>query len=316
MVPTPGKKFMIIRLEPEPTRIGPSQTFEQMSRSTGPEVILGDDEIGIGLITGSNAGTKKKKSLLDKVIAFSAQVGHTPVSLPDDNLGLRPAIRTGSWDDELSNARRETAESRVRSPPLPSTSTFGSINGIDSTVSPAAPEEPTNPFRFILALSEPAGPSLERVLTVPRLPMAAQSAITLPIRESSLSPSSTKLWPPAPDCPPPPPPTSAVGGMGPGSDNQGVKDMRSSQDDASVMRSDTPTAPLERTTADSMGTLSKPMGISGKNAVYAGRSLAEWAQVVAECNHFAERRRQEGVVAMKDIEVPALIVDGFQGMGG
>lgn len=306
---------MIIRLEPEPTQIGPSQTFEQMSRSTGPEVIISDDEIGIGLITGSNAGTKKKKSLLDKVIAFSAQVGHTPVSLPDDNLGLRPAIRTGSWDDELINARRETAESRVRSPPLPSTSTFGSINGTDSTVSPAVPEEP-NPFRFILALSEPAGPPLERVLTVPRLPMHAQSAITLPIRESSLSPSSNKLWPPAPDRPPPPPPTSAVGGTGAISENQGVEDPRSSQDDASVTRSDTTTAPLERTTVGSMGTLSKPMGISGKNAVYAGRSLAEWAQVVTECNHFAERRRQEGVVALKDIEVPALIVDGFQGMGG
>jgi len=56
----------------------------------------------------------------------------------------------------------------------------------------------------------------------------------------------------------------------------------------------------------------KPGGIYTKNAVYSGRSLAEWTIVVNECNNFIERRREEGVLGLSDVEVPTLVVEGFR----
>lgn len=47
-------------------------------------------------------------------------------------------------------------------------------------------------------------------------------------------------------------------------------------------------------------------------AKYAGRALAEWAVIVAECNNFVERRRAEGVPSLKFVEVPTLGVEGFR----
>ncbi|KAF7936191.1 uncharacterized protein EAE98_002410 [Botrytis deweyae] len=45
---------------------------------------------------------------------------------------------------------------------------------------------------------------------------------------------------------------------------------------------------------------------------YAGRALAEWMQIVGECNNFVERRRSEGVPNLKWVEVPTLGVEGFR----
>lgn len=45
---------------------------------------------------------------------------------------------------------------------------------------------------------------------------------------------------------------------------------------------------------------------------YAGRALAEWAAIVGECNNFVERRRSEGVPALKWMEVPTLGMEGFR----
>lgn len=45
---------------------------------------------------------------------------------------------------------------------------------------------------------------------------------------------------------------------------------------------------------------------------YAGRALAEWMQIVGECNNFVERRRSEGVPTLKWVEVPTLGVEGFR----
>ncbi|KAG5982667.1 hypothetical protein E4U55_001549 [Claviceps digitariae] len=56
----------------------------------------------------------------------------------------------------------------------------------------------------------------------------------------------------------------------------------------------------------------KPSGIFAKNAVYCGRALAEWSQVVSECNIFTERRQDDGVERLCDVEVPSLGVDGFR----
>ncbi|CAK7214250.1 hypothetical protein SCUCBS95973_002074 [Sporothrix curviconia] len=50
-------------------------------------------------------------------------------------------------------------------------------------------------------------------------------------------------------------------------------------------------------------------------AKYAGRALAEWGLVVSECNSFIDRRRDEGVYGLKDVEVPSLGVEGMRRLG-
>ena len=45
---------------------------------------------------------------------------------------------------------------------------------------------------------------------------------------------------------------------------------------------------------------------------YAGRALAEWAQVVSECDNFFERRRDEGVPCDSMVETPTLGVESFR----
>lgn len=53
----------------------------------------------------------------------------------------------------------------------------------------------------------------------------------------------------------------------------------------------------------------EPKGESKVHAKYAGRALAEWMVVVAECQNFFERRRNEGVPANRYVETPTLGVE-------
>ncbi|KAL1841279.1 hypothetical protein VTJ49DRAFT_7281 [Mycothermus thermophilus] len=55
----------------------------------------------------------------------------------------------------------------------------------------------------------------------------------------------------------------------------------------------------------------RPTGVYAQGAVYAGRALAEWSMVVSECNGFVDRRRDEGVLGLSEVEVPTLGVEGL-----
>ncbi|KAH0542695.1 hypothetical protein FGG08_002928 [Glutinoglossum americanum] len=48
---------------------------------------------------------------------------------------------------------------------------------------------------------------------------------------------------------------------------------------------------------------------------YSGRALAEWAQVITECQNFFERRRAEGVPTDECVETPSLGVETFRKLG-
>ncbi|ERS96001.1 hypothetical protein HMPREF1624_07536 [Sporothrix schenckii ATCC 58251] len=50
-------------------------------------------------------------------------------------------------------------------------------------------------------------------------------------------------------------------------------------------------------------------------AKYTGRALAEWSLVVNECNSFIDRRRDEGIYGLRDVEVPTLGVEGMRRLG-
>ncbi|KAI6363838.1 hypothetical protein MCOR25_005775 [Pyricularia grisea] len=59
----------------------------------------------------------------------------------------------------------------------------------------------------------------------------------------------------------------------------------------------------------------EPTGIHKTTSRYAGRALAEWSLVVSECNSFVDRRREEGVLGLRDVEVPILAAEGLRRAG-
>ncbi|TLD22886.1 hypothetical protein PspLS_07678 [Pyricularia sp. CBS 133598] len=59
----------------------------------------------------------------------------------------------------------------------------------------------------------------------------------------------------------------------------------------------------------------EPTGTRKLTSRYAGRALAEWSLVVSECNSFVDRRRDEGVLGLRDVEVPILAAEGLRRAG-
>lgn len=58
-----------------------------------------------------------------------------------------------------------------------------------------------------------------------------------------------------------------------------------------------------------------PHGAAIASSKYAGRALAEWAVIIAECQSFFERRKQEGVPTSRLVETPTLGVESFRKQG-
>ncbi|KAK8082106.1 hypothetical protein PG996_000887 [Apiospora saccharicola] len=84
-----------------------------------------------------------------------------------------------------------------------------------------------------------------------------------------------------------------------GSQSPSIERISSNQSSLYQDRITTPT-----TEAVTHGT--KPSSHLERGAKYSGRALAEWSLVVAECNSFIDRRRDEGVPDLQEVEVPSL----------
>jgi hypothetical protein len=83
--------------------------------------------------------------------------------------------------------------------------------------------------------------------------------------------------------------------------------------DSGSRGSNTPTE--DRIVSEPVTQPARPTGFYVGTAAYVGRALAEWAIVVGECNGFIDRRRDEGVLGLSDVEVPLLGVEGFRKIG-
>lgn len=59
----------------------------------------------------------------------------------------------------------------------------------------------------------------------------------------------------------------------------------------------------------------EPKGDALGPSKYAGRALAEWAQLIGECHNFFERRKIEGVPDNSKVETPTLTVEPFRRPG-
>ncbi|KAM5356113.1 hypothetical protein ACJ41O_002759 [Fusarium nematophilum] len=333
VLPAPGKRFMIIRQElntPQPGLfMGGFDSFAKLPNSDATVVN------GLPSEPVAKPDSKKRWSLLGKVLSLG---GSGPSSGAD-------------WDDEFQNVRRETAEARssLGSTQSNKTSTLNSgknrVSEDDSLYSQPTYEEQKYVFKFILAWQQQAAPLRDRFLTRPRLPSPAQSRISGPVvsdnshmtvgfsaptRKYSGSPqlglinnakNASPLSSPVDDSPrrlslslnrsPSWKTDLSFSELSTGSPN--LTGPRGSPAPSST--SEEPKASTS-SFADGVVDPVKPKGFYTKNVVYAGRALAEWAQIIFECNNFVERRREEGIDDLCDVEIPILGVEGFRKIGG
>lgn len=262
VVPTPGKKFMIIRQEVNQPQPGLFVNFDSFAKTPGSEVISAEDLLDD---PPAKPEPKKRWSLLDKVLSLGSGSG-------EPAKGHKHKM---SWDEEFENARRETAESRSRASHPSRFSPPGHAGESDSSCSSPMYEEQKYIFKFFLAWHQPAMPPRERILNHPRLPGPAQVITNL--HTHSTAPAARE------DTDDP---------------------IAGTMDEAQEGLVGPATLPV------------KPTGIFAKNAIYSGRALAEWAQVIWECNNFVDRRRDEGVPGLHEVEVPMLGVESFRKPSG
>lgn len=336
MSPTVGKRFIIIRQEVQTPQSGLIIGLDTFARTTsGTDLVsMGDN---LELPHQSKADPKKRWTLLGKVLSF------TNVTAAADTANPAGLPKNHSFDDSLRQSRCGTAEvgsrpstrSSANSQKMFQVGAGSSASDNESRCSSPLIEEPRFIFKFILAWQQQTAPNRERVLSVPQLPGPAQNRLSgytlgrpaqLDRMRTISSSSQPGLIDRAKNATPLATPLedntrrlslaepirgSGDGWFGPShGPNTGVS---SPSDESDVTRTATPNTgylvPEEMKPT-------KPAGVFVRNAVYSGQALAEWMQVVNECNSFVDRRTDEGVDRLYDMEVPLLNVEGFRKLGG
>ncbi|TFB03974.1 hypothetical protein CCMA1212_003503 [Trichoderma ghanense] len=336
MSPTLGKRFIIIKHEVAVPQPGLFVTFDTFTKASSIISPANETTSDTALVTKNDP--KRKWSFL-KLWSFG-----TTASTTQNASEASPS--KPSSNEELQNARREVANSRSRqntaaTPPK----TAGSDDSVDSDGSNPVYEEPKFTFKFVLGWpQQQQGPTLDRTLACPRLPTPAQSRLGFKAKRGG-----------GPTLPPLMIPTRKFSGGSQSGLVQAARNANASllgspvlephrqpfasggaipEEEASTSSSETdsgistpsdsksvpspniqPTSREEWTGEARVGPV-KPAGAFLKNLVYSGRALSEWSLVVAECNNFVERRRDEGVASLNDVEVPLLGVEGFRKMAG
>lgn len=304
IVPTPGKRFMILRQELNQPQPGLFVNFDSFAK--GPIVTDSSLNESVSAVDSAllKSDSKKKWSIFGKVFSMGAGSASTKT-------------QSGTSEDELTTVRRNTAESRTRQPLPPKITIPSRTSESDSTCSSPLIDEQKYIFRFILSFQGPQPPARDRVLGLPRLPAPAQ-AITEP-RSRSTSPHTltAEIIP-----------VSKSGSVSskPNSVSTSETESLSCSEDESVSSAEengetakaegeaTHLAPADNV-PEPKTEPTKPVGFYKQNAIYTGRALAEWAVVVMECNSFVLRRREEGIPTLKAVEIPTLGIDGFRRQG-
>ena len=324
MFPSPGKRFVIIREEAETPRQSPlfgrRASFSSILSSGSLLEAESDD-------TQPKSDGKRRWSLLSKVLTL-ASGAYAEDSLEESGQGML-----------VSNEPQGSARG---GPPLPPKA------AVSEALSGSRPRNPSSSmtvdqkhsFKFFLGWQQQQASQGNLALSRPRLPAPAQARI----RSRNRSDSS----PPAPGLPAD---TRIVSGSARQGLVHEAKNAGSNEVSNLLPRT-SPQLPsvefmttfdtilggsgsgpkvwngtalescdgateqlLEHADSEDGTTVSdavKPIGIYVKTAVYAGRALAEWSLVVLECNNFVERRRQEGVLGLGEMEVPLLGVESFR----
>jgi hypothetical protein len=148
-------------------------------------------------------------------------------------------------------------------------------------------------FKFSLEWHQWNGPSKNRRLFAPGLPNSTFIHVQR-LRTNALSGPANDDEPPTDDC---------------------IDELKDDQRDTDTSTASTSNSyatnktSVNETEAFDVSKLRDERLVASK---YAGRALAEWSQVVSECDNFYERRRDEGVPSDNLVEPPTLSVDNFR----
>ncbi|KAL5630995.1 hypothetical protein BROUX41_000867 [Berkeleyomyces rouxiae] len=348
-LPSPGKRFVIIRTEVHVAQNGVTMGFDSVGRIPDLEDTTPEDVFSnlVPAVVEKPIDTKKRWSL--------ASLGKA--LLGGDNHGEEEYGSTlpNSNKKNSSNNKKTPSQSKSGSedgaPPPPPKGHTSSPSDTSSTGSSPMFDAQRYVFRFLLSWQQQAFmTSPEMAIARPRLPAPAQAWVSARRNSGSQPPIAAGL----------PPPTRLVSGVSTGglisearnADADAVPETGSGRSSTSLhvpgnespAGTSTPQSPSSTNTPTptqsqislsrpsltlSLGDGSfhsassnvppspvdkpmlpiKPGGIYAQRAVYSGRSLAEWMLVVMECNNFVDRRRDEGVLGLADVEVPTLTLE-------
>ncbi|KAL3427847.1 UPF0592 membrane protein C7D4.03c [Phlyctema vagabunda] len=320
-LPAPGRRLLIIRNDtqaPSPIFLGfdgnlsspstssPTPTLNKRNSILGStslaklesSLVSSSDGKSVADSPSSTSTTPKKRwTLINKMLpsSFTSDTSSAGSSTSDNETrSSSPPSPTASKSKTLEEARRETALARSsQRPPLQSKN-----SSTDSESTPATHRafsfkfslewtnhlNSTSQIQAALAQANRGDPPRERRIIPPRLPAPAQA------------------W---------------LGSRVPGTSREvAARDPAEYYEPEVYRRSnnDNPHAAESRANALSRPYIGSAKG-KAERARYAGRALAEWALIVAECNNFVERRRAEGVPNLRLVEIPTLGVEGFRKFG-
>ncbi|KAI9367425.1 hypothetical protein BJX61DRAFT_305524 [Aspergillus egyptiacus] len=270
--PAPGRRIIIIRSD---NPMPPSNLFISFDRVLPPSVL------------GQTSGSESSRTV-------STPEAQTP---PKKRWNIFKSVFGSSRSNEELSPTSSSDESDTTASDAPAVEEKGADATWRDPITPGDPlrqgtvHQPYS-FRFSLEwMDRPQWPSKNKRLYAPCLPVGSQ--LHLQLRRSALKPEDSDTA------------------------SEGTTDSESGKD---TDRGDT-SAPEEGEAKAQ--TAAKPKA-SEKNdrtlaaddklasSKYAGRALAEWAQIVSECDSFFSRRRDEGVPNDRMVETPTLGVDGFR----
>ena len=196
-LPAPSKRFIIIRSEVVQPQPGLLMSFDAFPNSvsemaSGNPLLFRDNLIGGGESSPTGSGKsdsnqsssyRKKWTLLGKVLSMNAP--------GQGGLGAGASAGKRSWDEELEQARRETAASRSRSnssgsgsglfmtgpPPPPKTNGLISSSESDSSTG-SSPIYDVAQYVFRFSLQPYNYQTKAIILSPPRLPAPAQARVS------------------------------------------------------------------------------------------------------------------------------------------
>ncbi|KAL4885089.1 hypothetical protein BJY04DRAFT_214968 [Aspergillus karnatakaensis] len=271
--PAPGRRIIIIRCD---NPLSPSNLFISFDRVLPPAAPVSSSNntsSKTDASSDSQAAPKKRWNILKAVFGATRS---TEESSPT------------SSSDESDTTVSDTPASAEKVPEA----SWRTTNG--DTYRPKTPHQPYT-FKFSLEwMDRPQWPSKNKRLCTPSLPVASQ--LHLQLRRSSLrtddDTTSDETGESEPEGDP-----EVKGIPGPGRIVDKIVDK---------IQTDVGQKPSRKT--------NQAFGVDDKlaSSKYAGRALAEWAQIVSECDSFFSRRRDEGVINDRMVETPTLGVEGFR----
>ncbi|OJK05224.1 hypothetical protein ASPACDRAFT_21244 [Aspergillus aculeatus ATCC 16872] len=279
--PAPGRRIIIIRCD---NQLSPSSFFVSFDRVIPPAPAEKSTLAGSALSKPEPAEnqppTKKKWSILRAMFGGSSN------------------SRTGGEGSSSSSSDESdsSGSDAVGTAEKPPDNQWRQPNGPGELGRPRTAHQPYS-FKFSLEwMDRPQWPSKNKRLFTPCLPVGSQ--LHLQLRKALAKQSECDT-------------TSEYV-----SATEGDDDAMSDGRQTSPYSDDQDETPTEDT-ADSDKTtdgLDFKLALNDRFAAskYAGRALAEWAQIVSECDNFFARRRDEGVPCDRLVETPTLGVESFR----